>query len=173
MNSTADQFRELLHRHQSMVFSIALRVAGDRGAAEELAQDVFLELHDQLARLASDEHVLHWLRRVTVHRSIDYLRRRSRWNEISIDDPDVNGSLGNVPELAVEPDFGDPFLSRQLRQLVASLPAVPRTIVVLRYQEELMPEEIASLLSMPLATVKSHLQRTLRLLREKAARVLR
>jgi Sigma-70, region 4 len=50
---------------------------------------------------------------------------------------------------------------------------VPRSISLLRYQEDLSPEEISGMLDMPVATVKSHLQRTLRLLREKSARVLR
>jgi RNA polymerase sigma-70 factor (ECF subfamily) len=68
---------------------------------------------------------------------------------------------------------GDPLLSRQLRQLVAALPATPRAVIALRYQEECSPDEIAELLSMPVATVKSHLRRTLRLLREKLTRVLR
>ena len=70
-------------------------------------------------------------------------------------------------------DPGDPLLTRQLQQLVASLPTIPRTVLVLHYQEELTADEIGELLSMPTATVKSHLQRTLRLLREKAARVLK
>ena len=46
-------------------------------------------------------------------------------------------------------------------------------MLTLRYQEDMSPEEIGGVLDMPVATVKSHLQRTLRLLREKAARVLR
>jgi len=151
--------------HQSMVFSIALRILGDRSAAEEAAQDVFLELHARLGDLASEDHVLHWLRRVTVHRAIDRLRRRERCPEVAMDWQDL-------PEPSEPPD-ADPLLSRRLRQLVASLPEVPRTVLILRYQEDMSPEEIGSVLDMPLATVKSHLQRTLRLLREKAARVLR
>ena len=67
---------------------------------------------------------------------------------------------------------GDPLLSRQIRQLVASLPETPRAVIVLRYQEDMSLEEIAEALSMPVATVKSHLRRTLQLLREKMARVL-
>jgi len=149
-----------------MVFSIALRVVGDRSSAEEVAQDVFLELHAKLPDLESPEHVRFWLRRVAAHRSIDFVRKRARRPEDSCDP-------NELPELAVEDDPGDPLLSRQLRQLVASLPTVQRTVIVLRYQEELTPDEIAATLSMPVATVKSHLQRTLRLLREKAARVLR
>ncbi len=78
----------------------------------------------------------------------------------------------DLPGLAVEATAGDPLLSRQLRQLVASLPAGPRAVVVLRYQEELTPEEIAETLGMPVATVKSHLRRTLALLREKLTRTL-
>lgn len=152
--------------HQSMVFSIALRVVGDRAVAEEIAQDVFLELHGKLAALASSDHVLYWLRKVTVHRAIDEVRRTERHPEVSIDEEDF-------PELAIDSDPGDPLLTRQLQQLIGSLPAMPRTILMLRYQEELTPDEIAQLLLMPLATVKSHLQRTLRLLRDKAARVLR
>jgi RNA polymerase sigma-70 factor (ECF subfamily) len=155
--------------HQSMVFSIALRILGDRSAAEEAAQDVFLELHAKLRDLVSEDHILHWLRRVTVHRAIDRVRRRERRPEIAMDWQD----LPELPDPPVESADADPLLSRRLRQLIASLPEAPRTVLILRYQEDMSPEEIGGVLDMPIATVKSHLQRTLRLLREKAARVLR
>jgi RNA polymerase sigma-70 factor (ECF subfamily) len=155
--------------HQSMVFSIALRILGDRSAAEEAAQDVFIELHAKLGGLVSDQHVLYWLRRVTVHRSIDLVRRRQRRPEVAMD----WDALPEVPDVSSSADQGDPWLSRRLQQLVSSLPAVARSILILRYQEDMSPEEISGALDMPIATVKSHLQRTLRLLREKSARVMR
>jgi RNA polymerase sigma-70 factor (ECF subfamily) len=161
--------------HQSMVFSIALRILGDRFLAEETAQDVFLELYAKLDQLESDAHVLHWLRRATAHRSIDRIRRRDRRPEIATDPAELRDfdlRDFSLPALAVEATPGDPLLSRQLRQLVASLPAAPRSVLVLRYQEDMTPEEIADALSMPVATVKSHLRRTLQLLREKMNRVL-
>jgi len=151
--------------HQSMVFTIALRILGDRFLAEETAQDVFVELHAKLDRLAGDDHVTHWLRRVTVHRSIDRLRHRERRREEVTDPLDL-------PDLAVEAAPGDPLLSRQIRQLVGSLPVIQRTVIALRYQEDMSIEEIAEALSMPAATVKSHLRRTLQLLREKMTRVV-
>jgi len=156
--------------HQSMVFSIALRILGDRFLAEETAQDVFLELHAKLDELASDDHVLHWLRRATVHRSIDRIRQRYRRHEVVTDPADFRDL--NLPDLAVDASPGDPLLSRQLRQLVASLPVMQRTVIALRYQEDMSVDEIADALSMPVATVKSHLRRTLLLLREKMTRVL-
>jgi RNA polymerase sigma-70 factor (ECF subfamily) len=161
------RFRVLMLDHQSMVFSIALRILGDRSAAEEAAQDVFLELHAKLRELESDEHVVHWLRRVTVHRAIDLLRRRARRPEVQMD----WNELPEIPDRAGVQD--DLPLSEQVQQLVSSLPAVPRMVLVLRYQEDMSPDEISSVLNMPVATVKSHLQRSLRLLREKAVRVAR
>ena len=153
--------------HQSMVFSIALRVLGDRSAAEEAAQDVFIELHAKLGGLVSDQHVLYWLRRVTVHRSIDRVRRRQRQPEVAMDWQELPERSSHTPAER------DPLLSRWLQQLVSSLPVVARTVLVLRYQEDMSPEEISRALDMPVATVKSHLQRSLRLLREKSTRVLR
>jgi RNA polymerase sigma-70 factor, ECF subfamily len=161
--------------HQSMVFSIALRILGDRFLAEETAQDVFLELYAKLGQLESPAHVLHWLRRTTAHRSIDRVRQRNRRPEIATDPADLRDlDLRDLalPDLAIEARPGDPLLSRQLRHLVASLPAAQRAVLVLRYQEDMSPAEIADALSMPVATVKSHLRRTLELLREKLTRVL-
>lgn len=148
-----------------MVFSIALRILGDRFLAEETAQDVFVELHGKVAELEGEDHVVHWLRRVTVHRSIDRIRQRERRPEEATDPAEL-------PELAEERLPGDPLLSRQIRQLVGSLPVMQRTVIVLRYQEDMSIEEIGEALSMPAATVKSHLRRTLQLLRDKMTRVL-
>jgi RNA polymerase sigma-70 factor (ECF subfamily) len=67
-------FAALIRRHQNMVFSVALHMLRSRPAAEDLAQDVFLELYRSLSRLESDAHVVSWLRRVASHRCIDEIR---------------------------------------------------------------------------------------------------
>ena len=64
----------------------------------------------------------------------------------------------------------DHFMNRRLQSLIESLPEKPRMVMILRYQEDLMPEEIASVMEMPVRTVKSHLQRSLAMLREKIDR---
>jgi len=151
-----------------MVFSIARRIVRDPSLAEEVAQDVFFELYGQLPSLASEEHVVHWLRRVTVHRSIDQARRRLRRPQ---DHAAVSFAAPSVAEPAAAQHETDPWLADRLRQIIASLPIVPRTVIMLRYQEDLMPEEIAAVLAMPVATVKSHLQRALKVLRARAQRL--
>jgi RNA polymerase sigma-70 factor (ECF subfamily) len=154
-------FAELLRANQSMVFSLAYHFLRDRGAAEEVAQDVFLRLHRKLDDLADSRHVVFWLRKVTSHRCIDYARKRGSQFTIALDDT-------SEPSVASQP--GDPLLNRRLQQLIAALPEKPRMVVVLRYQEDLTPEEISDVLEMPVRTVKSHLHRSLAMLREKIER---
>ena len=80
--------------------------------------------------------------------------------------------LDSAPEPASAATPDDPLLARRLRQLVASLPEKQRMVVVLRYQEDLDPEEIARILEMPVGTVKSQLQRSLAMLRDKVVRTM-
>jgi RNA polymerase sigma-70 factor, ECF subfamily len=160
----SEQFRDferLVDEHQSMVFSLALRMTGDRGLAEEIAQDVFLELDRNLGKIESPLHACHWLRRVAMSRSSDALRRRRvRGIDLWIE---IDEHHGAQPEQRSSP------LGSRLEDLLATLPEAQRAALVLRYQEDLTPEEIAATLSAPVATVKSQLQRGLKLLRAKAA----
>lgn len=158
-----DAFAALVKQHQSMVFSIACAALRDRSAAEEVAQDVFLELHRVLPVLDSPAHIVNWLRRATVHRSIDRQRRQRIWLRFL-------WPLEQSPEPAAAAAQGDVLLAGALRQLIASLPAKPRLVMILRYQEDMEATEIAEVLNMPLGTVKSHVQRSLKLLRDKLAR---
>jgi RNA polymerase sigma-70 factor, ECF subfamily len=163
MSMEATQFRTLVETHQKMVFSIALRVTGEYGAAEEVAQDVFLELYRGAERLTSADHVRFWLRRVTVHRATDALRRKSRQPEAAAEEWMEEQHVEN------ENTRLDAGIEARLEELLRALPESMRVAVVLRYQEEMAPDEIAKLLGQPVATVKSHLQRGLQLLRVKAA----
>lgn len=152
-----EAFREVIADHQSMVFSQACRFFNDRSQAEEVAQDVFLKLYRNLAGIESDSHLLFWLRQVTTHRCIDGLRR-SRLRAVSLDD---------VGEIRANETPSDPLLDRKVRTLIAELPEMQKTIVTLRYQEDLDPSEISRIVNLPVNTVKSHLHRALQSLRKR------
>jgi RNA polymerase sigma-70 factor (ECF subfamily) len=158
-------FEQLVDAHQSMVFSLAWRMTGDRGLAEEIAQDVFMELDRHMNRIESAEHACFWLRRVVMSRSTDALRRRRvRGVDLWVE---IEENHGAPVEERTSP------LAARLEQLLTTLPEPQRAALILRYQEDLTPEEIASTLEAPLATVKSNLQRGLKLLRAKATCQLR
>lgn len=148
-----------------MVFSIAYHFLRDRPAAEEIAQEVFVHLSKNLLAIQSPSHLAFWLRKVTTHRCIDETRRRKNERRISLTD-----YLDHAPEPAAPGLSSDPMLADLLRKLIATLPERSRMIVILRFQEDLEPTEIAATLNIPLNSVKSALHRSLMLLRGKLER---
>lgn len=154
-------FADIVRQHQAMVFSLAYHFLHDRSLAEELAQEVFLHLYQNIASIQSPAHLTFWLRKVTCHRSIDQTRRQKVRPQVSLED---------VAEPVAAASQEDPMLARTLKRVVDTLPEKPRMVVLLRYQEDLEPAEIAELLDMPVNTVKSHLRRSLAILREKLSR---
>lgn len=160
---SAAEFGRYVEQHQSMVFSIAYHILNDRSAAEDVAQEVFLQLYDKFESLESEDHMQYWLRRTTAHRAIDHGRRNNHHRHMNLDD---------IPEPSVEAAKIDPMLEKRLRTVISSLPETARMIVVMRYQEDLGPEEISKVLGMPLNTVKSQLHRALAMLRDKISRTV-
>jgi RNA polymerase sigma-70 factor (ECF subfamily) len=156
-----DAFAELIERHEDMVYSVAYHFFGDRSRAEEVAQDVFLQLYRSLGSIQSDAHLLFWLRQVTTRRCID-ATRRNRLKAVSLDSAENEGF-----ELRAVEHAADPLRDRHLRRLIDELPDLQRAVVTLRYQEDLDPSEICRIVGMPVNTVKSHLHRALQALRRK------
>jgi RNA polymerase sigma-70 factor (ECF subfamily) len=148
----------LVGAHQRSVYSLALRMLGTRDLAEDLTQDVFMQLNSNLNSIESAKHLVFWLRKVTTYRAIDQLRRRSRMELTPLDDED--------PVLSTV-DGGDPLFQRHLRLLLLELSPPARAVLLLRYQEDLDPIDIAQTLDMPINTVKSHLKRSLEALRQR------
>lgn len=149
-------FTRIVTDNQSLVFSLAARFLRDRDGAEELAQDVFLQLFRCLDQIESPGHATSWLRRAICHRCIDEARKRRLRPRIALE---------AVPEPSAESRDPDLLLNERLRRMVGELPESARAVVLLRYQEDLDPMDIAELLNMPVSTVKSQLHRSLALLR--------
>ncbi|MGH9722359.1 MAG: RNA polymerase sigma factor [Bryobacteraceae bacterium] len=157
-------FEAVVREHQAMVYSIAWHYLHDRASAEELAQEVFLHLHRNIESIESPAHLLHWLRRVACHRAIDQSRRLKFRPRAGLD---------SAPEPVSIAHYRDPMLKRLLERLLGTLPERSRMIVVLRYQEDMEPTEIAGVLEMPVGTVKSSLHRALAVLRGRFERAER
>jgi RNA polymerase sigma-70 factor, ECF subfamily len=174
-------FARLVRVHQRSVYGLALRALGSRMEAEDVAQDVFLQLHLGLGRLESAHHLAFWLRRTVSHRVIDRLRRRRRNPEVvgfgaggagpgdsssASRDVDSTGAATVAADVdLVESPGLDSLLVRRLEERVAELPVVARLVLTLRYQEDLDPAQIARMLDLSVNTVKSHLKRSLARLR--------
>jgi RNA polymerase sigma-70 factor (ECF subfamily) len=155
----AAAFADIVRRHQAAIFSIGYRMLGRRDAAEDLAQDVFLQLYRKLDSIESLEHLGFWLRRVAANLAIDRLRRAPYAGTYELD--------GEALDVAAEPGPATPdhLMTRALAKLLGELAPAPRAVMVLRYQEDRDVAEIAAALDMPVNTVKSHIKRSLTALR--------
>ena len=154
-------FGLLVKQHESMVYSLACHFLRNGALAEELSQDVFLHLYRSLGDIESEAHLVRWLRKTTTHRCVDQSRRLKIRPRVYLDD---------APEPATRDREADPFLAELLRRLLAGLPERARAVVLLRYQEDLEPTEIAEVMNMPVGTVKSSLHRALASLRTRLER---
>lgn len=157
----ASAFAGLVRRYERTVFSLALRMLSDRRDAEDLSQDVFIRLYRQGPRVESDAHLGFWLRKVTANLAIDRLRRGRRLAAVP---------MADAPEDAVGLGSPDPVFNRRLLGLVAELAPPARAVLLLRYQEDMDPADIARALDMPVNTVKSHLKRAIATLRQRLGR---
>jgi RNA polymerase sigma-70 factor (ECF subfamily) len=146
----------LIQAHQPTVYSLALRMLGTQDRAEDLVQDVFMQLSRSLKSIESCDHLLFWLRKVTTYKAIDQLRHQAR---IEMTPLDEHAELFSVEQES------DPMLQRHLQALLQELSPSARAVLLLRYQEDLDPVDIAATLDMPINTVKSHLKRSLETLR--------
>jgi RNA polymerase sigma-70 factor (ECF subfamily) len=153
-------FAELLRRHQGKVRGLLLRLASDRTLADDLAQEVFLRAYRGLAGFEGRARFSTWLYRIAYN---VYLNHRTRVRELAAL-PEGFESGAMAPETALSASRSD--LRRDLDVAIAALPERYRAVVMLYYLEDVSYPEIAEILDLPLGTVKTHLHRAKRLLRE-------
>jgi len=153
-----EAFAEIVNRHKAMVFSLGFNFFRNPAQAEDIAQEVFLELYRNLDRIQSDVHLSFWLRQTATRKCIDQTRRLRHRRYQPLED---------VAEPSFEPRPRDPLLAKTLAEKVASLPEKMRMVVILRFQEDLKLGEIAEEMQMPVNTVKTTLRRALARLRDR------
>ena len=135
-----------MEAHGAAVYRLALCRMQNPADAEDVYQDVFLQLLDQPDRDWDSEHMKAWLLRTTVNRCADLHRFRLRRPVLALED---------IPELARPGNDR----AEELWDAVARLPEKLRTAVHLHYAEGYSTEEIAALLEVPAATVRTRLHR--------------
>jgi RNA polymerase sigma-70 factor (ECF subfamily) len=152
----------LYDRYGRLVFSMALRVVQERGAAEEITQDVFVRCWRSLDRYQPNQGSLaSWLLSITHNRAIDELRsRRGKDARREISDDALQ------PQAAIDPGFDEALLRGEIKQALGHLPIAQREVIELVFWGGMTRREIAERLSLPLGTVHTRLRLGMDKLRE-------
>jgi RNA polymerase sigma-70 factor (ECF subfamily) len=162
-------FEQVVRDHQDMVFRTLLRLTGSREHLDDLAQDVFLRLYRALPSFRGEALITTYLYRIAVNVAQDEWkrRRRDRDTHVSLSD-DTSGWEDRLAH--PDPNAEQQIEEREFHQLVEEhlqrLSQIERTILVLYHQEERSYDQIAYALGLPIGTVRTHLHRGRKKLRE-------
>jgi RNA polymerase sigma-70 factor (ECF subfamily) len=152
------EFGELVRRHGSAVRGLLRRMGADPAAADDLAQDAFLQAFESIAEFRGEGTFVGWVKRIAARL---YLRRRKR---------DAQLVLVADPQEPEQPrPFADAVGRIDLDEALKALSPPEQLCVSLCYGAGLSHAEVAEALNAPLGTVKSHVKRGLDKLRERLA----
>jgi RNA polymerase sigma-70 factor (ECF subfamily) len=155
-------FGELIDRYKNLVYGLVYRLIADRGQADDLAQEVFLKIHRGLPYFRGDARLSTWIYRIV--QNVCFQERARRPPVASLDARDDR----RRPFDPGKPDaaFADLELRDRLEKAIAQLPDQYRLLIAAHYLNGVQYEALAESMNMPLGTVKTHLYRAKKRLRE-------
>lgn len=149
-------FVELVERYKNLVYAMIYRMVADRTQVDDLAQEVFLKVHRGLPYFRGEARLSTWIYRIVSNVCV---QARSARRETT--------SATDVAEPAShDPAFADFELRDRIEKAIAQLPENYRFLIAAHYLKGVQYEALAESLSLPLGTVKTHLYRAKRQLRE-------
>ncbi|MGQ0722592.1 MAG: sigma-70 family RNA polymerase sigma factor [Candidatus Eiseniibacteriota bacterium] len=158
-------FAELMRRHRGPIVNYVNRLIGDRDRAEDLAQEVFLRVYRHAGTYRVTARFTTWLYTIASNLGKNELRNRARRKNVSMEDSPYELGQDDY-HFGTREDFLAPDRvadlndrQRKVRRAIDSLPEHFRLMLVLRDMEGFAYEEIASMLDLPLGTVKSRINR--------------
>lgn len=162
-------YEELVRKYQPKVFSMALSFTRNREAADDVAQEVFLKAYLALPRFHGKSEFGTWLYRISINHIRDFLRKKGRAKEVSLED--VREISFSDKEQTEQAEQEREIEARRglVQRSVQGLPEKYRVILTLRDIQGLAYEEISRVLHLSPGTVDSRLHRARRLLRHKLA----
>jgi RNA polymerase sigma-70 factor, ECF subfamily len=155
-------FGALVDRYKNLVYGLVYRLTADRSAVDDLAQEVFLRIHRGLPYFRGDARLSTWIYRIVANVCHE-ARARPRL-EVPMD-PGREDRPAREPG-TVDGAFADLELRDRLEKAIAQLPDNYRMLIAAHYLDGVQYEALAEALDIPLGTVKTHLYRAKRRLRE-------
>ncbi len=164
MKSQEEQFRKLVSEYQEMVINTCYRFVFNREDAEDLAQEVFIEVYRSLEQFRAESKLSTWIYRIAITKSLDHLRRMKRIKRfgslkriIGVNDPtsEIAAPPGDTPQKTLEENER----ARILRSALDALPENQHAAFLLSKQDGYSNQEIADILKTSVSAVESLVHR--------------
>lgn len=166
-----DAFAELVELYKDKVYQITFRMVGNAEEAQDIAQETFLRVYYNLDSYNSSFKFSTWVYRIATNLSIDYLRRRKQAFSL---DKAMEGTDGmDLHDFLADPTQGPEEvlltgeLQGQVQQAIKTLSPKYKSIMILRYLEDLSLSEISDIVKLPISTIKTRIHRGREALKKK------
>lgn len=155
-------FGELVDHYKNLVYGLIYRMIPDRSAVDDLAQDVFLKVHRGIPYFRGEARLSTWIYRIVQNVC-------AQWHGARHTEVPLEGSRDDTPRRergSQDAAFADIEARDRLQKAMAQLPPNYRLLIAAHYLQGVQYEALAETLNIPLGTVKTHLYRAKRRLRE-------
>lgn len=164
-------FAELVDLYHDKLYHMAYRMLSNRQEAEDVVQDTFLRVYKNLDRFDESLKFSTWIYRIATNLCIDRLRKRKPTYSLDAESQDYEGLDGYsmIPSDNKTPE-SELILSdtqRIIHQAMESLPPKYKSVMMLRYIQDLSLQEVGDILGMPVTTIKTRVHRGREFLRKK------
>lgn len=156
-------FGDIIEIYKDKVFQICFRMLGNRHEAEDIAQEAFIRAYVNISRFNIELKFSTWLFRIATNLCIDRIRKKKPDYYLDAEVPGTDG-LNMYSQISSNTRLPEEDVERlELQALIQSeiskLPEKYRSVIVLKYIEELSLNEISEILELPLGTVKTRIHR--------------
>jgi RNA polymerase sigma-70 factor, ECF subfamily len=170
-----DAFAEVIELYKDKVFQICFRMLGNRHEAEDISQEAFIRAYVNIHTFNQKRKFSTWLYRIATNLCIDRIRKKKPDYYLDAEVTGTDGLTmysqvaadGQLPEEEVE----EMELQAEIQRQILKLPDKYRSVIVLKYIEELSLQEISEILDLPLGTVKTRIHRGREALRKQLRNV--
>lgn len=175
LNGNQDAYAEIVDLYQSRLYHVCYRMLGNKHEAEDITQEAFLRAYINLHTFDQKRKFSTWIFRIATNLCIDRIRKKKPDYHLDAQVPGTDGldmysQIAASEELPVE-QLEKMEMQERLQYEISRLPDKYRSVIVLKYMEELPLQEISEILDLPLGTVKTRIHRGREALRKQMSQL--
>jgi len=155
-------FEQILKKYKDIVINFAYRFVQNYPEAEDIAQEVFLRIHNSARSYKPQAKFSTWVYKITANLSLNYLRSRKHLPTVFLDE-----TLEIPEQITAEKDFEKKELTKKVKEALNSLPENQRLAIILKKYENFSYEEIGKIIGCSISAVDSLIQRAKKNLKQK------
>ncbi|MEO2145906.1 MAG: sigma-70 family RNA polymerase sigma factor [bacterium] len=159
LDGDRDAFGVLVERYQDRVFGLVRHYTRNPVEVEDIVQDTFLKAFTRLSSFQRQGSFHNWVYRIAVNTTLDLFKRQGRNPVQTVEDPEVIGAPPTRSLMRPDAQLKEREIAEVTHKVLAELPEIFRTVLILREFEQQAYQDIADLLGISIGTVESRLFR--------------